>query len=245
MKPLITVTLSERPAPDGSPIWGDHSTYFSCVLAGGAVPIAIPPVPNREQLALYYELAHGVFLPGGDDIDPNQYGEERLAECGAHHSGKDEVELTLINWARRDKKPILGVCRGAQLLNVAYGGTLYQDLPTQRGNGMVHNEGDWCELVHPISIIEGARLRDILSVGTIEVNSLHHQSVKVLGEGLRAVAFAPDGVIEGVEGTEEGHFVVGVQCHPETLYSDIEPRFRELFRIFVEEALAWRRGVEG
>jgi putative glutamine amidotransferase len=245
VKPLITVALAERLASDGPPIWGDHATYLTCVIAAGGVPIAIPPVPDLDQLARYYELADGIFLPGGEDIDPSRYGEERLVQCGPSHAGKEEVELTLIEWARRDKKPILGVCRGAQLLNVAYGGTLFQDLPSQRSDGLVHNKGEWCEIVHPMAIVEDSRLRDILAVSTIEVNSLHHQAVKTLGNGLRAVAFAPDGLIEAVEGTEDGHFVVGVQCHPETLYEDIEPRFRQLFATFIAEAFRWRKGKLG
>jgi putative glutamine amidotransferase len=242
IRPIITVSLGEREISDGPNLWGDHKTYFSCIIDSGGTPLAVPPVTDNSLLRHYYELSDGILIPGGDDVDPREYGEERVVECGPSDLRKDFVERTLINWAREDRKPILGLCRGSQILNVVYGGSLFQDLPSQRKSDLPHKSvpNKWFESLHSIRIVEDSRLGQLLQTSEIGVNSLHHQAVKSVGAGLRAVAFAPDGVVEAVESELLDHFAIGIQCHPESMYTEAEPRFRRLFQAFIEAAGAFK-----
>jgi putative glutamine amidotransferase len=152
--------------------------------------------------------------------------------------------MHLIRWAVRDGKPVLGVCRGIQVLNVAAGGSLYQDLRAQRGNGIKHDyfpmDGPYSRdmLAHGVRVTPGSRLAGILGAEETQVNSMHHQAIKDLAPGLLASAVAPDGLIEGIEGAN-GQYVVGVQWHPEELVETM-PAMRQLFASFVEAAIQHR-----
>jgi putative glutamine amidotransferase len=186
-----------------------------------------------------------VFLTGGVDVDPANYGESRKPCCGHTDPPRDGTELALVRWALADHKPVLGVCRGVQLLNVALGGTLFQDVKGELPASIKHDyfptpaEPRRDRLVHGVLVTEGSRLRGILGEGEVQVNSMHHQGIKELAPGLVANAFAPDGLIEGVE-QANGHFLVGVQWHPEEL-AETSPAMRRLFAAFVQAA-AERRG---
>jgi putative glutamine amidotransferase len=145
------------------------------------------------------------------------------------------VELALIEWARAAKKPILGICRGAQILNVAYGGTLYQDINEERPNLPGHHDTDWIALDQTLNIEPHSRLHSILGVASIGMNSKHHQAVKEIGRGLRASGKTDDGLIEAIESQDES-FILGVQCHPESLWQRAEPKWKRLFEAFVAAA---------
>jgi putative glutamine amidotransferase len=212
------------------------------VLAGlGAVPWLVPLLPGDEAtLRAVYERLDGLFLTGGVDIDPSNYGEPRHAACDSPDPARDWTEIQLIRWALADGKPVLGVCRGIQALNVACGGTLYQHLPEQKPdlkhdyfprpeNGFTRDY-----LAHEVTVAPNSRLGRMMGDPLPRVNSMHHQGIKRLASGLTASAFAPDGLIEGVEGAN-GAFVIGVQWHPEEL-ADADGPQRRLFTGFLEAA---------
>ena len=238
MKPYIGITCGVFRDRDWCPpIFGHRRTYVDSVVAAGGAPFQIPVVDDEEVLRALYERLDGVVLSGGGDIDPSCYGEEPLPQVSGIDRMRDRLELQLTRWALADGKPILGLCRGLQVINVALGGTLYQDIPRQLGSDLVHDSSlthqDWTYMAHKVRLEPGSKLAQIFGTAIFDINSLHHQSIKQVAPGLRAVGWAPDGVIEAIE-SENGHFVMAVQCHPEALQGDTDPRWRALFKSFVE-----------
>ncbi|HSH82499.1 MAG TPA: gamma-glutamyl-gamma-aminobutyrate hydrolase family protein [Herpetosiphonaceae bacterium] len=218
------------------PLLGARKGYVDGVIQAGGIPVILPPTPDIHALRVLFERLDGLLLTGGVDIAPALYGEEPIPELGEVHAERDAAELPLARWAVAEGKPVLGICRGHQVLNVALGGTLYQDLPTQWGRGIDHElavrEECWDRFDHRVTLVEDSRLAELLGETEIEVNSLHHQAIKEIAVGLRAVGHAPDGVVEAVEGVGQG-FVVGLQCHPEELWQSADPRWRNVFRSLV------------
>ena len=226
--------------------WVMSQRYVLTLTTAGAIPWLIPLV-DSETLRGIYEALDGVFLPGGADIDPVSYGTAPHPMCDKTDRERDRVELALARWAIADGKPVLGVCRGMQLINVAAGGTLYQDLATQRPNGIKHDyfpfggqsfARDY--LAHEVRIAEDSRLARLFGPGPVKVNSMHHQGVRTLGAGLVATAHAPDGLIEAVEGPDAS-YLLAVQWHPEAL-TERDAATRRLFAEFVEAAGEYRAG---
>lgn len=176
---------------------------------------------------------------GGHDVDPAHYGEERHPLCDKTDPPRDWTELTLSRWALAEGKPVFGVCRGIQVLNVACGGSLYQDLGSQFPGAIKHDyfssttEFPRDHLAHAVQVEPASRLHRLLGTERCQVNSMHHQGIKKLAPGLTASAFAPDGLIEGVEAPGE-RFVAGVQWHAEELAD--HPAMRHLFSGFVAAA---------
>lgn len=212
-------------------------TYLRALEAAGAAPLLIPLTDELEVVRTLYQHCDGILLPGGDDLDPALFGEPPHPQLGKVDPQRDSVEIALAQWCRADQKPLLGICRGIQAINVAFGGSLYQDIPSQLPDSLDHryntNIGVYNVAGHPISIVADSWLAQQLATTEILANTMHHQSVKDLAPGLRITAHAPDGIIEGVEGTTD-HFVAAVQCHPEHLWAEAEPRWRQFFRAFVE-----------
>jgi putative glutamine amidotransferase len=184
------------------------------------------------------------LLAGGGDIAPSHYGDQPHEKLGLIDAARDDSELPIARWAVAEGKPVLGICRGIQVINVALGGTLYQDIPTQISPSLSHTlsyeREDWTYMAHAITIAPDSRFAQLMGVQAMTINSLHHQSVKDLAPGLRAVAWAPDGIVEAVEGQGEG-FVMGVQCHPEALQAQADPRWQALFLAFIESCSSYRR----
>jgi putative glutamine amidotransferase len=242
-RPIIgvpTQTLEEIPG-ELPRCWVMSQQYVRVLVGAGAVPWIIPLLQgDRDTLRAIYDRLDGLFLPGGVDLHPAAYQEEPTPLCGRTDPDRDETELTLTRWAMEDHKPVLAVCRGVQVLNVAAGGTVHQDLGTQLPGSIKHDyfpgQGPYTRdlLVHEVRIPPDTRLGRLLQTPTIRVNSMHHQGIKRLAEGLRPNAFAPDGLIEGVE-SPNGHFLLGVQWHPEAL-AERDPAMRRLFAAFVDEA---------
>ena len=225
---------------DIPPSWVMSQRYVGTLVEAGAVPWLLPLV-DEETLRVAYDALDGVFLPGGADIDPAAYGQATHRSCDRSDPARDRVEISLARWALRDGKPMLGVCRGLQLINVAAGGTLVQDLGALRPDAIKHDffpyggtghRRDY--LAHEVRIQERSRIARILGASTIRVNSMHHQGIADLGAGLVATAWAPDGLIEGLEGAGEG-YLVAVQWHPESL-TESDAGARRLFADFVEHA---------
>ena len=242
-RPLIGVPSQTLQSIDGIPeglpaSWVMNQRYFLAVSAAGGVPVMIPLFDrDTDTLREIYERLDGICIPGGVDVDPGTFGEARRPECGRTDPPRDRVELQLTRWALEDEKPLLGLCRGLQVLNVALGGTLYQDLATDNPAGMKHDyfpTGGFARdyLSHEVALTRGTLLGSVLGSRSL-VNSMHHQGIRTLGTGLTAAAVAPDGLIEGVEA--DAPFCVGVQWHPETL-TDADPRMARLFTEFVHAA---------
>jgi putative glutamine amidotransferase len=219
MRPLIGVTTSElRPSAMGTARaeMALGMTYMRTLDAAGAMPVVLPPVGDPEQLL---DRLDGICLSGGPDVDPAAYGaRERHVQLGPTEPSLDAFELRLAGAALERGIPILAVCRGAQALNVACGGTLHQHIP---GHRQTEPAG---EATHGVSVAARSRLARIMRARTLAVNSFHHQAVDRLGAGLRITATAPDGTVEAIEGAG---FVIGVQWHAETLASHL-PLFEAL-----------------
>jgi putative glutamine amidotransferase len=217
--------------------------YVRVLAAAGGVPWLVPLLKDDEAtLRAIYDRLDGILLTGGVDVDPAQYGEDRLPLCDKPDRPRDWTEITLLRWALFDRKPILAICRGIQVLNVACGGSLYQDVAAQRPDAIKHDyfptttgfSRDF--LSHSVRVEADSRLGRVLCAEQIQVNSMHHQGINKLAPGLTPSAFAPDGLVEGVEKPGD-QFVIGVQWHPEEL-TETEPLHRRLFTEFVARASA-------
>ncbi|MDQ4048405.1 MAG: gamma-glutamyl-gamma-aminobutyrate hydrolase family protein [Actinomycetota bacterium] len=246
MRPLIGVTTSEvRPAEQVHPTaQGDpprHEmalglTYLQAIEAAGGLPVVMPPL-ELEAVEPLLDRLSGVCLSGGPDLDPAAYDERRHPELGPVEPHLDHFELELARRADARGLPILAVCRGAQALNVARGGTLHQHLPDRPGVTLDHRQQEPCTAVtHDVTIAAGSKLARTMKRRSAPVNSFHHQAVNRLGGGLRAVAWSSDGVIEGVEAPARG-FLLGVQWHAECLID--RPEHAALFTGLVTAAAAF------
>lgn len=246
-RPVIGITTQTLEAiPDQLPrCWVMSQRYVNVLAGSGAIPWVVPLIPREgETLRAIYEHLDGIFLPGGVDMDPASYHEARRPECGRTDPDRDATELQLLRWAMDDHKPVLAVCRGVQAMNVAAGGSLYQDIETEVRGSIKHDyfpsggKNSRDQLVHDVRIRPGSRLAAVFGTETLTVNSMHHQGIKTLAPGLLATAFASDGVIEGAESTTD-HFMLGVQWHPEDL-TDGDERMRRLFTAFIDAACDYR-----
>ena len=237
MKPLIGITTSElRPSSAGTlrrhgePPHAEMAlgmTYLRAVEQAGGMPVVLPPLGDAVA---YLDRLDGICLSGGPDLDPDNYGAgERHAELGPTEPGLDAFELALARAADTRGLPILGICRGAQALNVARGGTLHQHLPGHRQTEPA------TATTHTVHVEPGSRLATVAGAGRLRVNSFHHQAVDVLGRGLRAVAYAADGIVEAIEAPGP-RLVLAVQWHAEGLTA--LPRHRALFEALVDAASA-------
>jgi putative glutamine amidotransferase len=200
------------------------------VEESGGVPVLLTPTAHVDELL---DTLDALVLQGGGDVHPGEYGQELHPKTNTIDRRRDAFELALLARARERALPVLGICRGIQLVNVAYGGTLVQHLADV--SPLDHEQIDrWDGLAHPIEIAEGSRLHAVLGERRIEVNSVHHQAVDRLGEGLRPVALAEDGVVEAVEHASDP--VLAVQWHPEWSAKVDWERQRRLFEALVESA---------
>ncbi len=242
-RPLIGVTVSEIRCKEdaqrvrhGEPNQTEMTLglpYMRAVELAGGVPVAVPPLEVDSLDQLLEHLA-GILLTGGPDLDPSFYGAAPHAELGPVDPSVDAFELATCRHADGQGLPILGICRGAQVLNVARGGTLHQHLPDLTGGVVEHRQrepGD--HTTHVVWVAPDSTLARTTGGGPVPVNTFHHQAVERLGVGLRAVAWAQDGIIEAIEG-DSGPFALGVQWHAETLVEEAEQL--ALFELLVEAA---------
>jgi len=246
-RPLIGITTQTLHAIDGIPEGLPQSVvmnqrYYQAAAMAGAAPVLVPLLDDLETLRAIYDGMHGILIPGGVDVHPGAFGEMPHERLGRIDPARDRVEIQLVRWAVEDRKPVLGLCRGLQVINVALGGTLYQDLEAEYPNAIKHDyfpnygyERDF--LAHDVVLTPGSRLRHALEAERIPVNSMHHQGIKSLASALAPAATAPDGLIEAAE-SSNGTFLVGVQWHPE-VFESTDPNTEHLFSEFVAAA---RRG---
>jgi putative glutamine amidotransferase len=230
---LPTLAIPPGPKP---PRFGINQSYVRALVGAGCAPLLIPLLEDEDRLRAIYERLDGIVFPGGADVAPGEYGEEPVGNLNVVEVPRDRTELTLARWASEGDLPILGICRGQQLLNVALGGSLYQDLRAQGATSVEHSDADGrarTDLVHRVRLDPESRLAQLLDETVVEVNSLHHQAVKRLAGPLRISGRADDGVIEAVEsGTHR--FLIAVQWHPEEI--DDLPWVRRLFSAFAAAA---------
>ena len=204
--------------------------YVRSLEGAGLIPLAVPPLANPAHAAEILDAAGGLLLTGGEDVDPKLYGAPAHPKLGAINPTRDATELALFNVARERQLPVLAICRGIQLLNVACGGTLYQDLPSERPSNVQHDQpNDRSARTHDVTITAGSRLAAATGAVAMAVNSYHHQAAARLGAGLRVTATATDGVIEGIESTDPDWWMLSVQWHPEDLTTDVRSWDRGIF----------------
>ncbi len=215
-----------------------NRAYVQAVMDAGGTPLLLPAIGNDPALALeYIDLLDGVLFAGGEDMLSSYFGEDPVPQVNYVSSERDCLEVALARLAEERDMPMLGICRGEQVLNVAFGGTLWQDLPSQLGKDealLCHYQDPAIrsELTHFVSVVPGT-FCECFGPEPLFVNSFHHQAVKDLAPGFRAAAFAPDGVIEAIECPEMK--ITAVQWHPEELYVRW-PRFRPFFENFIRQA---------
>jgi putative glutamine amidotransferase len=211
--PDVSVSVNAK-----EPVTILQERYARAVEQAGGVPLILPPLPSSRTLRAMIEALDGLVVSGGNfDIHPKFYGEKPIAGLGAIKEERTEFELGMIALALARDMPLLGICGGAQAINVALGGSLYQDIDTQHPNRIEHQRSQLKDCGgHAVAIYAGTKLRKIVGKPTLEVNTTHHQAVKTPGKKLIVNATAEDGVIEGIESAAH-RFVLGVQWHPEFL----------------------------
>ena len=211
------------------------AAYVNALERAGLIPLIIPPLSNGDSAAAILDSVDGLVLTGGGDIDPALYGEKRHEKVRSVNVARDTTEAALVAAAKMRRTPVLAICRGIQMLNVALGGTLVQDIPSQVGTTIAHDEDTPRDLrSHDIIIDSGSLIARAVGTTDCRVNSFHHQSVKDVAEGMKVTARSADGVIEGMESTSPDWWVLAVQWHPEEMTNSPEPWDRGLFKAFAD-----------
>lgn len=233
MKPVIGLT-SQSEEIKGTKLNKLKYTYIDAVEAAGAIPIVLPNLTDVEDVESILERVDGLLFTGGEDISPLLFNEEPMRDTRDISYERDRMEMALFKAAYKKGIPVLGICRGLQLINVSLGGTLYQDIPSQVENSHGHlSTYDIKGGYHSVSIFKDTHLYDIFNEEKIFVNSQHHQSIKDLAEGLKINSIASDGVVEGIELENHEKFLLGVQFHPECMaFSD--DKFLKIFSYFTK-----------
>jgi putative glutamine amidotransferase len=215
-----------------------NEAYTNALAAFDLIPIILPPLAASIAAASLESVA-GLVLTGGEDVDPARYGQSRLAASGEPHRPRDDYELALARTAYEQRVPTLAICRGAQVMNIALGGTLIQDIPSQHPSDVAHDPaGKRAERVHRVDIDSSSRLADVVAETSISTNSSHHQSIASVAPGVRITARANDGIVEAIESTDPAWWMIGVQWHPEELIATPEDWDRRLFAAFAAEVRA-------
>jgi putative glutamine amidotransferase len=247
--PLIGITADssglEQTAPktNGEAMFCLARRYCDAIENVGGLPVIIPHSSSRTQIRDLLGRIDGLLISGGDfDIEPIYYGEQPIPTLGKLKPQRSFTELESIAFGLRRDLPMLGICGGAQAINVALGGGLYQDIATQLPDAQKHQQGAGKHSNgHVVSLRRGTLLHQIFGCQTLKVNTTHHQAIRNLGKGLVINATAPDGLIEGIESTKHS-YVLGVQWHPEVLARK-NPVHRKIFSSFISHCKCLHRGV--
>ncbi len=239
MKPIIGVTL-DKDSGEGFFYEKINECNLKALIASGAIPLMLPITGNDDLIDDYLNIVDGLYFSGGNDINPLIFGEDPIKEIGGIDYCRDEFEMKLFKKAAAKNMPVLGICRGEQVINVASGGTLYQDIYSQKEGTNAHSpkfSPSSTYAYHKVNIIKDSKLYNIFKTDEIGVNSLHHQAVKDVAKGFKITAYAADGTIEAIE-SEEHSFIVGIQWHPEIMFE----RYPEFLKIFEALVQASKKG---
>lgn len=230
--PIVAITATTE-LIRGLPRVRVNASYADAVLAAGLVPVVVPPFDDEDAARRIGEAVDGLLLTGGEDVDPRRYGAEPHPTVTGVSDARDRCELALM-WLARDRAlPTLAICRGIQLANVAFGGTLVQDIASECPRSLRHDASDARSArVHDVAVTSGSRLAAALGTERLTTNSSHHQALGSIAPGFRVAARAADGIVEGIEHEGDDWWMLGVQWHPEELVATPEPWDRRLFTAF-------------
>lgn len=207
--------------------------YMKGIIEAGGIPVMLPFIRDIEDIKQLSTEFDGYLFTGGPDIDPALYHEEQKETCGELCPMRDDLEKVLFKYVYDLDKPILGICRGLQFINVMREGTLYQDLPSEYKSTIKHRmDPPYDHKEHKVQLIEGSPIQKVLNMSLLPVNSCHHQAIKTIGKDLEAMAISTDGIVEGIYAPNK-KFVWGVQWHPEFMYKEIESK--KIFKEFINK----------
>jgi putative glutamine amidotransferase len=216
---------------------GVNAAYVQSVVLAGGIPLVLSPIAGAAYASAAAGAIDALVLTGGEDLDPSWYGAPRNATVTTIDRDRDLFELALYGAARHLQLPVLAICRGLQLVNVAHGGTLIQDLPTLRPSAINHNApGERHDRVHGVTATPGSLLASLSGSTDLRVNSFHHQAIDQVGAGLAVVGLAEDGIIEAVQHDSDGPWLLGMQWHPEEMWAEPDAPERRLFEGLVAAA---------
>jgi putative glutamine amidotransferase len=238
---IVAITSTTK-VIEGHPRVRLNEAYVRALEGAGLVPLVVPPLDAADADAIL-DAVQGLVLSGGEDVAPAEFGAAPSPRTYPPHRPRDRTELRLARRAQERRVPTLAICRGIQLVNVALGGTLIQDIPSEIPRALAHDLPERrTERVHDITVEKGSALALALGADRLSVNSSHHQAIDRVADGLTVVARSPDGVIEGAEWTGDDWWMLAVQWHPEELVSDGKPWDRNLFAAFAAALGVARRG---
>lgn len=211
--------------------------YIDAVCAAGGVPVILPIITDAAAISDMLSRVDGVLMIGGEDIDPSYYGEAPVPELGEVNAARDTYEDILIHLCFGAGLPMLGICRGEQVINVILGGTLWQDIPSQLPQSKVcHKAPEGETAMHRITVADGTVLASLAGAGEFDVDSFHHQAVKAVAKGFTVSAVSEDGLVEAIERVDDVARIVAVQFHPEKMLADGDTTFLPLFKWLVTES---------
>lgn len=217
--------------------------YMKVIEAAGALPIMLPLTDDQQELTRCLEICDGILLTGGHDVEPSLYHAERSDKCGKICSLRDRMEAFIFQKMLEADKPVLGICRGIQLMNVLLGGTLYQDLPTEHPSDTNHHmESPYDRPIHNIEVLEDTILADLIGSGTHHVNSYHHQAIKEIAANVNIMAVAEDGIVEAIS-LPGKKYMMGIQWHPEFSY-ERDPECMKIVQAFVDACSSYSDEIE-
>jgi len=229
-RPKILICGDFDVRPDGRQFSFVYSAYPQAIRRAGGVPLLVPASADPREAEAALAVGDGLLLVGGDDINPARYGQTAHPKTSCTHANREAWDFTMFESAEKMRLPILGICLGCQLINVARGGSLHQHIPDVPAFTATHS-GKWpYRARHRVDLAAG-KLREIIGTDSLETNSSHHQGVDRVGRDLRVAGVSEDGLVEAIEGTEADRFLVAVQWHPEDLPD--EPRHAAIFAAFV------------
>ena len=215
MKPIIGINCDYE--EEGKlPYSFTYRNYSDAVIAAGGIPLLFPIMKDENDVNAFLKRIDGLLLTGGNDVPPQRYGEVKHEKTVCVHTDKDASDFMLVRLAMQTKKPILAICYGAQLINIALGGSLIQDIPSECTRPIIHKDSNNAHYTHSVIIERNSFLCRIVGSDRIDTNSTHHQAIKRLGNDVRPTAHTSDGIIEAIEYTNYP-FLVGVQWHPERM----------------------------
>ncbi len=229
MKPIIGINCDYE-GEGKRPYSFTYRDYSEAIIKAGGIPLLLPLVKDEDNIEFLVDKIDGLLFTGGNDIHPHRYGEKMHKKTVCVHPDKDICDFVLLHAGLQKKKPMLAICYGAQLVNVALGGALIQDIPSEYSTAIIHKDSKNNNYTHSVKIKKDSCLYNIMGRDYIETNSAHHQAIKTLGKGLRDVAHTEDGIIEAIE-RKDYPFLLGVQWHPERLIDN--PCHASLFNALI------------